>query len=421
MSLLQLFSLILLVVAFAVATLRGVNLGFTIIPAGLVLLLVAHVSTDDYFATFPASLVLQVVGVTYLFQIVQRSGAIDRAIGAAERATGRRDWLLPWVMFVLAGALSALGALPAAALAIVTPVAMRAAQLRRIDPMLMGVVTISGALAGGFSPISVWGKLIDDLTQQAHRPISIPALFALEFGLNLAVGIVAFFVYGGAGLVRAHRGGPEVAESSPDVPGTSRTTLFELLSALAVVAFVVLVTVPDWDVGLTAISLGVVLQLIFRPSDAELVRALPWSVVLVISGVLLYVGLLQKVGTFDAIAHHIGNIGSLAVGILAVAYLGALFASFESSSVAVLGIVIPVALTVTHSLEGTSLMLALALVSWAVVVVSSNPYHLSGGLVIASSPESTRPLMFRKLLTWSFGVAAVVPLIGWAIPAVGLG
>lgn len=151
------------------------------------LLLVARAPVDKYFAQFPGSLDVLILGVTFLFGHAQRSGAIDRLTELAVRATGRRDWVLPRIMFLLAAVLGGIGALPAAALAIVVPIAMRTAQLRRINLMLMGLVTITGALAGGFSPISVWGQLVVTLGAKADRPISNLGLFVIEFVLNLLV------------------------------------------------------------------------------------------------------------------------------------------------------------------------------------------------------------------------------------------
>ena len=455
MSIIQIFSLVLLVIAFAVAIWRHMNVGLTTIPAGFVLVLVAGSSVNDYFAQFPGSLVVLILGVTFLFGHAQRSGAIDRLTELAARATGRRDWVLPWIMFLLAAVLSGIGALPAAALAIVVPIAMRTAQVRGINPMLMGLVTIMGALAGGFSPISVWGQLVTTLATKAERPISSLGLFLIEFVLNLLVAIAAFVIFGGLRLMRRHAGdAPVVAHGgggtspqspddggsgTPDVPAgapgavavrriatssaqpttTSRTTAYQVVSLIGIAVFVAAVLIFSVDVGLTAFAVALILQVVFRPDEKEVLRSLPWGVVLVVSGVLLYVGMLEQIGTFDAIADHLGDIGSFALAILALAFVGSLFASFESSSVAVLGLVIPVAIQVTPGVSGTPLLLILCAACWAIVVVSPSPYHLSGGLVLASTPESEQPRMFRRLLLWSLGVAVIVPLIGWLLPALG--
>lgn len=423
MSLLQIFSIVLLVAAFAVAIWRHINVGLATVPAGFILTMAAGLPVETYFKHFPGSLVILIVGVTYLFGHVHRNGAINRLIGITERATGRRDWLLPWIMFAVAALLSGIGALPAAALAIVVPIAMHAAQLRDISLMLMGIVTIMGALAGGFSPISVWGQLVGTLATEADRPVSSIGLFVIEFGLNLVVAVAAFLIFGGIGLMR-RKATPEPRpseEPSASSEQAGRLTLYQVASLVGLVVFVGTVLVFSVDVGLTAFVVALILQLAFRPAEKEIIRDLPWSVVLVISGVLLYVGLLEELGTFDAIANHLEGIDSLTLTILALAFVGSLFASFESSAVAVLGIVIPVALQVTQGATETVLLLILCAVSWAIVTVNPSPYHLSGGLVLASTPEAARPRLFRQLLVWSLGVAVVVPLIGWTVPLVASG
>jgi di/tricarboxylate transporter len=322
-------------------------------------------------------------------------------------------------MFAVAALLSGIGALPAAALAIVIPIAIRTAQLRDINLMLMGIVTIMGALAGGFSPISVWGQLVGTLATHAGRSVSSIGLFVIEFGLNLLAAVAAFIIYGGIGLMR-RKTTTELGPSASSEQG-GRLTRSQIGSLVGLVVFVGTVLVFSVDVGLTAFVVALILQLVFRPAEREIIHDLPWSVVLVISGVLLYVGLLDELGTFDAIAHHLKGINSLTFTILALAFVGSLFASFESSAVAVLGIVIPVALQVTHGATNAVLLLILCAVSWAIVTVNPSPYHLSGGLVLASSPEAVQPRLFRQLLVWSLGVAVVIPLIGWTIPLVASG
>ncbi|TNC25725.1 SLC13 family permease [Amycolatopsis alkalitolerans] len=440
MSFIQIFSLILLVITFAVAIWRHVNVGLATIPAGFLLLLVAGVPAGQYFKQFPGELVILILGVAYLFGHAQRSGAIAGMTALAVRATGHRDWLLPWIMFLLAAVVSGIGALPAASLAIVVPIAMRTARERGINLMSMGLVTIMGALAGGFSPISVWGRLVVTLAAKSGRPISSLGLFAIEFVLNLALAVVAFLIFGGVRLIRRRpqldlatgaggtgggavtpdpmasgRGAVQV-QSPVETAVASRVTAYQVCSLVGVAVFVAVVLIFSVDPGLVAFAVALVLQLLFRPDERELVRSLPWAVVLVITGVLLYVGLLEKIGTFATIAKHLGGIGSIEVAVLALAFVGSLFASFESSSVAVLGLVIPVAIGVTPGIAGTPLLLILCAVSWAIVVLSPSPYHLSGALVLASSPEDRQQSMLRKLLLWSVGVAVVVPALAWLIP-----
>lgn len=416
----QVFSLVLLVVAFAIAIWRHVNVGLVMLPAAYLLAAVSHTPLAKLYSGFPASLVVLVLGVMYLFGHTVRSGGMDRLVRGAERAVGRRDWLLPWVSFILAALISAIGALPAASLAIVVPIAMQTARRREINSMLMGVVTILGALAGGFSPISVWGVLIQNLGQKAGFSTPMYALFGLEFVLILGLAVVAFFVFHGWSLMR--RDTSLIADSEDSVgegdrgPDEARFSRYEIGSLAAVLVFVVAVLAIGLDVGLTAFALGMILHIVFRPDERDVIRSLPWAVVLIIAGVLTYVDLLLEVGTLKAVSDHLQGIGSVTLSILALVYFAAIFASFESSSVAVLGIVIPVVMAVEKGLPAGGLFLVIAAVAFSTVTVSTSPFHLSGALVMGNSADAVEAdVLFNKLLYWTIATVLVMPLVGWAI------
>ena len=419
----QIFSLVLLAVAFMIAIWRHTNVGLVMLPAAYLLAEVAHTPLQTLYSGFPTSLVILVLGVMYLFGHTVRSGGMDRMIRGGERAVEKRDWLLPWMAFILAAAISAIGALPAASLAIVVPIAMQAARRRQVDSMLMGVVTILGALAGGFSPISVWGLLIQRLGKSAGFTVPMSSLFAVEFGLIFGLAVVAFFVFRGWSLIRrdisqyAEQGGDTTGSMHvPIIRGAASASRYEIGSLTALAVFVVSVLAFGLDVGLTAFALGMILHLVFKPDEKDVIRSLPWSVVLIIAGVLTYVDLLLSIGTFKAVSDHLQGIGSVGLSILALVYFASVFASFESSSVAVLGLVIPVVLAVEKGLAPGALFLVIAAVAFSIVTVSTSPFHLSGALVMGNAADAAEgDVLFRKLLYWTIGTVMVVPLVGWAI------
>jgi len=364
--------------------------------------------------------------VMYLFGHAVRSGVIDRLVVRAERGVGDRDWLLPWVSFLLAAVFSAVGALPVASLAVVLPIAMQTARRARIDPMLMAVVTIMGALAGGFSPISVWGQLLQTIGLKLHYDVPGYSLFALEFALNTTLAIVGFFVYGGWALMRRGKVAPIGTSdaATPSVPvlhSEARLSRYEIASLAAVVVFVVAVLGFQLDVGLTAFTLGVLLHLFFRPEEGRVISALPWPVVLIIAGVLTYINLLLALGTLQAITQHMQGIQNPVLSVIALAYFASIFASFESSQVAVLAVVVPVALNVELALPHTLplLLLVLTVVAYSAVVTSTSPFHVSGALAIANTGDADEArTLFRRLLIWTIAVAVAVPIVSSVLPLI---
>ena len=111
----------------------------------------------------------------YLFAIAKSNGTVDWLVHAAVRAVRGRVALIPWVMFVVTGVLTAFGAVVPAAVAIIAPVGLRFARRYGINPVLMGLMIINGATAGGFSPLSIFGTITNGVGR-AQRPRGQPAV-----------------------------------------------------------------------------------------------------------------------------------------------------------------------------------------------------------------------------------------------------
>lgn len=454
MTAIQIFSICLLILAFVVSNYRRVNVGLVTMAAAGLLCVIGHVPIKKFYTDFPGSLVIVLVGVSFLFWHVNNSGAIDRLVDGAMKIVGHRTWLLPWVMFLLGAVISAMSASVAAA-AIVMPLAMRTAVRYRISFLLMALVMIFGAQAGGYSPISVWGLVVDNAVTKAKFDLAGGSLFGVEFFLNLACAIVAFLLCGGIRLIRrkdelpsggtgpqsgaADRGGEPVGGSlvphGPVASGISgsgkavavavepaqdverkRLGAYGIASIVVTLMYVAALLIFGADVGLAAVAAGVVLQIIFRRDESAAIQSLPWAVILMITGVVMYLAVLEEIGTLDAISKHLQGIGSVSLAVLAVCYISSIFSSVESSGIVVLGVVMPILLSVLPSdLTSTQLLMAVNAVGWSVAVTGTSPFHVNGALALANSPKDEQGSLFKKLLSWELALAAVVPLLGWGV------
>jgi di/tricarboxylate transporter len=139
-------SILALAAIFSVAIAMSVNMGLLAFAAAfLVGTLAADMTADDIFGVFPGDIFVVLVGITYLFAIAQRNGTVDWIVKLAMRAVGGRVGAIPWIMFAIAGVLTAIGAVSPAAVAIVAPVALGFAVQFGINPLLMGVMVVHGA------------------------------------------------------------------------------------------------------------------------------------------------------------------------------------------------------------------------------------------------------------------------------------
>ncbi|WP_075735360.1 SLC13 family permease [Streptomyces acidiscabies] len=471
----ELISILVLVVVFVIATTRSVNMGALAFAAAFgVGELVADLDADGIFAGFPGDLFVVLVGVTYLFAIARANGTTDWLVHAAIRLVRGRVALIPWVMFALTGALTGIGAVSPAAVAIVAPVALSFAAQYGISPLLMGAMVVHGAQGGGFSPISIYGTIVNGIVEREKLPGNEIALFLASLFANLVIAGVVFLACGGrklwrqgvvpvggtggvessgttgatgtTGMTGPSGGGSGTAESaegastggSPGgitgttganapiqtIPRTAtedtsdgvRLTPARIATLVSLVALVLAVLVLDLDAGLTAITLAVVLSTAWPADSRKAVGEIAWSTVLLICGVLTYVGVLDQMGTITWAGEGVGGIGVPLLAAVLLCYIGALVSAF-ASSVGIMGALIPLAVPFLAQGEIGAVGMVCALAVSA-TVVDVSPFSTNGALVLAAAPDVDRERFFRQLMIYGGIVVAVVPAVAWLVMVV---
>ncbi|MGI5408109.1 SLC13 family permease [Streptomyces chartreusis] len=448
----ELISILVLAVVFVIATTRSINMGALAFAAAFAVgTLVADLDADGIFAGFPGDLFVVLVGVTYLFAIARSNGTTDWLVHASVRLVRGRVALIPWVMFALTGALTAIGAVSPAAVAIVAPIALSFAARYGISPLLMGAMVVHGAQGGGFSPISIYGSIVNGIVEREKLPGNEVTLFLASLIVNLVIAAVVFVACGGLRLWRqgsvtegdegALKGRGELRDQ-PQPTGTGTTTdpgthpsptttatatreatpaptsslpltPPRIATLLSLVALVVAVLVLDLDAGLTAITLAVVLSAIWPDDSRKAVGEIAWPTVLLICGVLTYVGVLDEMGTITWAGEGVGGIGVPLLAAVLLCYIGAIVSAF-ASSVGIMGALIPLAVPFLAQGEiGAVGMVAALAVSATVVDVS--PFSTNGALVLAAAPDVDRERFFRQLMVYGGIVVAVVPAVVWLL------
>ncbi|WP_410583612.1 SLC13 family permease [Amycolatopsis sp. lyj-108] len=434
----QLVTVVALALVFLIATVLPVHMGALAFVAAFVIgTAFAGESTDDIVSGFPGDLFVILVGVTLLFAIAKGNGTVDRLVHLVVRAVGGRIALIPWVMFVVTAALTAVGAVVPAAVAIIAPIGMGFARRYSINPMLMGLLIINGASAGGFSPISIFGSIVNGVVARDNLPSNPGLLFASSFVFNLVLSVVVFFLFGGRELVRRSSAAkPRVAaaalalsststgttltdEPAPSSGGTdepderlplTRDHVFTLigLAALAVGALVF-----KLDVGFTALTVATVLSLVSPGSAKAAVGEVAWPTVLLICGIVTFVSLMERVGTIDWLGNLVTRIGSPLLAAILICAIGAVVSAFASTT-GILGALIPLAVPflLAGEVGAVSMIIALAISS---SVVDSSPFSTSGALVVANAPAGQNDKVFRGLMIWGFSMCAIAPIATWLL------
>ena len=442
-------SIIILAVMFLIATLLPVNMGaLAFVGAFLLGAVFLGMETTDILANFPGGLFLTLVGVTYLFAIAQGNGTIDLLVRAAIRLVGGRVALIPWVMFVITAVITAVGALSPAAVAIVAPIALGFARKYKISPLLMGMMVIHGAQGGGFSPIAVYGVIVNSLISTTGLDASPTAVFLSSLIFNFLIAVVLFIVLGGRNLISSRvghfveqaaearmavsvgaRAGGDVAfkgfgsgiygPRDPAGDGVQATAtrgerIPQLVTVAGLIALAVIALGFKVDVGFVAITIAVILALVSPAAQKGAVNKISWSTVLLICGMLTFVGVLEEAGTIEYVSGAVANLGMPLLAALLICYIGAVVSAFASST-AILAALIPLAVPflATGDISAIGVICALAVAS---TIVDVSPFSTNGALVLANAPDDVdKDRFYKQILAYSGIVVVAGPAIAWTV------
>lgn len=440
-------SIIILAAMFLLATVLPLNMGaLAFVGAFLLGAVVLGMSTNEILANFPGGLFLTIVGVTYLFAIAQNNGTIDLLVRGAVRLVGSRVALIPWVMFAITAVITAVGALSPAAVAIIAPIALSFAGKYKISPLLMGMMVIHGAQAGGFSPIAVYGVTVNGILAKTDLAFSPTALFLSSFIFNLVIALVLFVVLGGRNLLSSKVGhfveqAAEArmavsvgAKAGTDVPfkgsgsgmygprdpagdGVEATKersqrIPQLVTIAGLVVLAVVALGFKMDVGFVSITIAIVLALVSPAAQKGAINKISWSTVLLICGMLTFVGVLEEAGTIKFVSNGVAGMGMPLLAALLICFIGAVVSAFASST-AILAALIPLAVPFlsTGEIGAVGVICALAV---SATIVDVSPFSTNGALVLANAPEDVdKDQFYKRILGYSGIVIVAGPVLAW--------
>ncbi|MET1087166.1 MAG: SLC13 family permease [Arthrobacter sp.] len=449
---LSLIAFLVLVVAFAIGSFTKINAGLlaTVAAFGVGTLL-AGMSVKDVIGQFPAGLFFILVGATLLFAIVRINGTIDLLAYWAERLAGDRKILVPILMFLLTAALASAGAFTPAAIAIVAPVGLALGMRFGISTLAMGLVIVQGANAGAFSPVNPFGVLGNKMLEGAGAGDDSFKLYAYCFIFNAILAVIAYVLVQAIMKRRAakagarqhagdveHDGGADATAgdgvSGPGGAGTAvltapaqtsvttgtktgpekvAATPMRILTLVGIASLLVLTTVLGLDVGVASLVIAAVLIVLDSSVQKPAVESMPWSAIILVTGIVTYVGMLEKMGALKELQEGIAGLGNSSLAALIASYVVAIVSAFASTT-GTLGVISPVIepIAMDPLLTPVGVVTAIAISS---SVVDVSPMSTSGALLMASAQPKDERMFFRALLLWAIAMIAVVPLLVWFV------
>lgn len=428
----ELICVIVLGLMFVIGTWRDINMGLLgFVAAAGVGGLVLHQAPEEFLAGFPVDLFLTLVGLTYLFGFAQNNGVIEVIVNWCVKLVGGRTALMPWIFFALTAILISLGAL--FAVAIIAPLALSFARKHRINQFMVGLLVVHGALAGAFSPISVYGIFINDyLAKNGLTPTPV-SLFLAPLIFNVVFALVVYFVLHRRPGLRAEADDALSADIEPSGTGSSETggsgigssaaeastirlTRSQVPTLIGLIAMALSVLIFSWDVGIVTITIAIVLTFINPAAGKAAMTKVSWSVVILITGVLTFIAVLQEAGTVEWVSAGISAIGIPLLAALLLFYMSGLISAL-ASSLAIIGVVIALAVPFLESgdVHVGGFVAALAI---AATIVDISPFSTNGAMLLANVHSTIRDRYYKQMIGYAGLMCLIGPGLAWVVAAV---
>lgn len=451
----QIIALLIFVALFAVGAVRGVQIGvLMLVGAAGTGLLFTDMAVDDIVAEFPLDIMILLAGVTYFFAIAQENGTVDKIIDWALERVGSSAVLLPAVFFVITGCIAAMGA-PLAGL-VMMPVGMQVARKYGVDYALMGLAICFAIGAGGFAPTSLYGIVTYSTAHDAGIDLSPFLLFGIAVAVYLVMLVVAYFMYGrslfskttvaaaehastGSAQSKISRGSASASNvafgeddedealfdsSTTAEAGESKPfTFVQILTVIFMVGLIGTVVVlaalgQEPDIGLLCFMFGAILALVDPKTGKAAIPKIDWPTVLLVGGIITFVGVLQNMGAVDLLGEGAESIGSPLIAAFVLCIVGGLVSAFASTT-GILAALVPLALPLIAAggVPGWALIAALGVCS---AVVDVSPFSTLGATVVATAPVEDKPRLTRILVKFGMSMVVIGPVAlvgGLVVPA----
>jgi di/tricarboxylate transporter len=403
-------STLALVVAIALSCTTAVNVGvLSLALAWLVGVYLGGLSVNTLLEGFPAPLFVTLVGVTLLFSMSESNGTLERLTTRAVRLCRGHAGALPVMFFALALVVSTIGPGATPTSALLAPPAMAATVRAGVPPLLMVIMAGNGALAGTLSPFAPTGIVADGVMARIGLGGAEWHIYVVNAVAHAVVGIVGFLVLGGWRLlVSGHR---HVAAGEETVaPFDSRHWLTLGIIATLIVAVILF----EANVGLTALAGATILTLARAVDEKAAIRGMPWGVILMVTGVTVLIGLLEKTQGMELFTGLIARVSTPESVTGVVAFGTGAVSLYSSTSGVVLPAFLPIAPGLAERLGGLDPYPIALSMNVGSSLVDLSPLSTTGALFLAAAPATIDSRgLFNRLLAWGVAMTVTGAVFCW--------
>ena len=405
-------SLILLLAAIVIEFWRKANVGILCIGFSMILAVIYKINVKDVIAGFSSSLFIQMVGITYLFAIINGNGTLELLARKIVALVGKKKHLIPFVMYLLGFAICAVGPGAIPSLAIVPVIAIPVAVSAGVNPIMTAVIGDLGVMSGRMSPLTPEAAVVRELMEEQGLKGNTLPIMAGMIVTALVVVVLVYVYYKGWKV--------EKAAHQQETVKLQKFNGRQWCSLAGLIVLAVGALFFSWNVGLTGFLIGTILIVIGGNDEKKAIAAIPWNVILMVLGVGILMNIISISGGIDIMVSGLEQIMGPRTAAMIMAIASGIMSFFSSG----LGVVFPTLIPTASGLAGGLGVSAVQLVTVIVIggtVSGFTPISTTGALIMAGvaqqeNAEERFPQnrLFIELFAVSFIALAVLAIFAFA-------
>lgn len=404
-------SLLLLAVAIAIGFFRKINVGMVCMLFAMLIGKLAGIPDGEILKGFKPNLFINLMGVTLLFSILNKNGTIELLARKIVGLAGKNNYLIPVAVFLMGMGLTTIGPGSIPLLAIMPAFAIPLAKAHGYNPLMLAMIGCFGCFGGRMSAITPEGILSYELLRQGviDTAQALGPIYTAQLVTGVLMAVVAFFYYKG------YR--PQPVQEEQQEKEASFTGV-QWLSLLGLLAMAVLVIALKQNVGLVCFAISAILLCCHAANEKQSLKAIPWGVLLMVSGVSMLMNMVIKTGGLKVLIAGLSTLMNSYTAPAVMAATAGIMSLFSSG----LGVVFPTLLPTVAELGQSIGVNPVELASMVLIggtITGISPISTTGGLIMATlmadeegtDKKGEEMKLFMELTVWALGILVCLTLL----------
>lgn len=310
--------LVTIVLVIVIGSVFKVNIGFlALVSAYFLSVSVMDISVSELFQIWPAKLFLIIFSISVFYSFASSNGAIEKLALKFIYRFKSIPALIPIGIFIITIIIAGSGGGPYVATVVMAPITLRIAAISGMSPLLGVIAVVCGASGVSLSELSVVGVLVKGLIERTEYAEQASALQHMVFSNAIIFHTFIFMLF--YFILKGYKLKPAVLEKPSDFTR-------EQITSISIIASVILLYLTPSLLGIIfpdstiiqlvkskfdftfAALIGATISFLFKlGSEKEILQKIPWSTLVLISGMGLLVGVGEKSGIIQELAELVGS------------------------------------------------------------------------------------------------------------------